>query len=243
MKVISYNIHKGLSFLGRKLILNQIKEKLSELNADIVFLQEVVGDHKGKKIELPFWESNHQLEFLAHELYPYFCYGANKFHKNGHHGNAILSRYPILGFENLDLSTNRFESRGLLFCEVETEASPIQLYCTHLNLLEKGRMAQAKRMVELINQRSKDLPVLLAGDFNDWTESLIDFFIEEGQFQEVFKDKKQSPVKSFPSFLPVLSLDRIFYKNLTCKELRIIHKTGWKSLSDHLPVKAIFEPL
>lgn len=50
LKVATYNIHKGFSPLNRRVVLHELRERLHELNADIVFLQEVQGEHAHKSL-------------------------------------------------------------------------------------------------------------------------------------------------------------------------------------------------
>ena len=59
---------------------------------------------------------------------------------------------------------------------------------------------------------------------------------------EVFTETKNYPT-SFPSFLPGLSLDRIFYMNLTLIEALALNEKKHRNLSDHLPLLAHFKTL
>lgn len=242
LKIISYNIHKGFGPSGFTFTLPKIKDFLSSQNADIVFLQEAVGEHTGNKITIPDFRSNNQVEFLAQDLYPYHIYGANKIHRWGSHGNAILSKYPITLIENHDISQNRFESRGLLHAQLEFPdlAGPIHLFNTHLNLLERDRQKQLRWISTHLQAEIREHhSIILAGDFNDWRKKAISHLEEFIPLQEVFASAKDFP-KSFPSFLPRLSLDRIFYMNLELIEAMKLDMNDLKSLSDHLPLFATF---
>src|SRR4051794_6046394 len=114
LRLISYNIHKGFSSGRKKLVLNKIRSALHVIHPDIVLLQEVQGEHEGHSQRFKDWPAQPQFEYLAHELWPHFAYGKNAVYTHGHHGNAILSKYPFSDFENIDVSTNAFERRGLL---------------------------------------------------------------------------------------------------------------------------------
>jgi endonuclease/exonuclease/phosphatase family metal-dependent hydrolase len=242
LKIISYNIHKGFGPAGFKFTLAQIKSFLKEQDADIVFLQEVVGEHTGKKIIIPHFKSNNQVEFLAQDLYPYFIYGPNKIHKFGHHGNAILSKYPLTLVNNHNISQNRFESRGLLHAYLEWEHStePLHLFNTHLNLFEHHRQRQLKWISSHIHQEIRaDHSIILAGDFNDWRKKAIGHIESCHSLMEAFTASTKYP-KSFPSFLPGLSLDRIFYMNLQLIAADQLSEKRVRNLSDHLPLWAQF---
>jgi hypothetical protein len=74
-----------------------------------------------------------QHEFIADSVWHEVAYGKNAVSHHGHHGNAVLSRYPIIAHENLDISAHAFESRGLLHCTIRLgKASPtcIASMCT-----------------------------------------------------------------------------------------------------------------
>ena len=117
LHIATYNIHKGFSHFKRRMVVHQLRDSLRALNADIIFLQEVVGHHKGHAARFENWPGA-QHEFLADSVWADFAYGKNAVYDEGHHGNAILSRYPITRWDNVDVSAHRFESRGMLHCEI-----------------------------------------------------------------------------------------------------------------------------
>jgi len=118
LHIATYNIHKGLSFFKRRLVIHEVRQHLRVLNADLMFLQEVQGGHAGNAQRFSGWPNQAQHEFLADSVWTDYAYGKNAVYDGGHHGNAILSRFPILRWDNEDISEHRFESRGLLHCEV-----------------------------------------------------------------------------------------------------------------------------
>lgn len=111
IKVLSYNIHKGLGVGNRAFTLPHIRDALRGLQPDILFLQEVLGQHDKHASRFLGWPTLPQSDFLAEGAWPHAAYGKNAIYSHGHHGNAILSKYPIVEFENIDISTNAFESR------------------------------------------------------------------------------------------------------------------------------------
>ena len=114
LHITTYNIHKGFSQFNQRMMLHELKVQLHLLNPDVVFLQEVIGEHRGHAGRHHNWPELSQYEFLADQLWSDFAYGKNAVYPEGHHGNVILSRYPILEWENIDISTPAKESRGLL---------------------------------------------------------------------------------------------------------------------------------
>lgn len=76
IRILSYNIHKGFSITNRDFILDGIRNALRDMNADILFLQEVLGHHDDKKCKIPDWETAIQFEYLADTVW-HFAYGKN----------------------------------------------------------------------------------------------------------------------------------------------------------------------
>ena len=96
LNIATYNIHKGFSQFNRRMMVHELRDRLRELAPDIAFLQEVQGLHLGHAERHDNWPSEPQHEFLANEVWENTAYGCNVIYDHGHHGNAILSRFPIL---------------------------------------------------------------------------------------------------------------------------------------------------
>ena len=92
--VATYNIHKGFSHLTRRMVIHELKEKLHGLSADMLFLQEVQGVHDRHAGRYHDWPGKPQHEFIADTMWHEVAYGSNAVYRHGHHGNALLSRYP-----------------------------------------------------------------------------------------------------------------------------------------------------
>lgn len=237
LKILSYNIHKGFTIGNRDFILEQIRIALRETNADILFLQEVLGDHQDKKCKIPDWKTAIQFEYIADMVWPHFAYGKNAVYPEGHHGNAILSKFPIIEWQNHAISTNRFEHRGLLKTKVMIpEIERELLLCnTHLDLTQSGRDLQTEMLIKHM-KTEQELPWILVGDFNDWNKKISSRIEEALGAREVFKELHGKYPATFPSFLPVLSLDRIFVHRLIPVKAIALKQAHWRNLSDHLPL-------
>ncbi len=247
LKILSYNIHKGFDWKNQNYFLREMKDFIRSSHADIVFLQEVVGKNEKFKNQ---GLVDSQFEFLADEIWPHFSYGHNAVYDHGHHGNLILSKFPIETFENIDLSTNRWEKRGLLLCKIQLPSEQMEqkyLYaaCSHLNLLHGGRLLQYKKIKEQMlalktNDETEKIPFIIAGDFNDWNKKCVHVFEDELKMHEVHKSIYGNFAKTFPSALPFLSLDRIYVKNVHVSRVEILGPTKTNNilghLSDHLPL-------
>ena len=171
IRVTTYNIHKGLSSLNRRMVVHEVRERLSAIGADVVFLQEVLGEHEQHAQRFLDWPTEPQHEFLAGEEWADFAYGRNAIYHGGHHGNAILTRFPISRWDNEDISAHPLESRGLLHCEIEVPGWRQPLHCVNVHLGLAGRWR--RQQLEALRKRiarvvPNDAPLVIAGDFNDW---------------------------------------------------------------------------
>ena len=241
LHVATYNIHKGFSHFNSRMVVHELRERLRQVGADIVFLQEVLGTHELHARRYRDWPDEPQYEFLADSVWPEFAYGRNAVYDHGHHGNAILSRYPITRADNLDISSHAFESRGLLHCEIGIPGTTATIHCVcvHLALHEGGRIRQVgtliERMFELV---PADAPLIVAGDFNDWRNRAGKRLVGELGLREAFRDHRGRPAKSFPSNLPLFRLDRIYLRNLAAYQTTVHHGYPWSKISDHAMLSA-----
>ncbi len=235
IRILSYNIHKGFSITNQDFVLAKIRDALRELNADILFLQEVLGDHSD--VPINGWNTAAQFEFLADSVWPHFSYGKNAIYQEGHHGNAILSKFPIVSWSNHVISTNRLEQRGLLKCHVQIPGmtKDLVLANTHLDLTQTGRDKQADMLIRHMLEEG-DSPWVMVGDFNDWNKKVSPTIENQLSSKEVFKHLHGSYPKTFPSFMPMLSLDRIFVHKITPVSAVALSGKEWRKLSDHLPL-------
>lgn len=236
LHVLTYNIHKGFTMSNRRFILDKIKKSIETIHADLVFLQEVIGENSNHASKISKWPKASQFEYLADELWPHFAYGKNAIYTQGHHGNAILSKYPITSWENLDISQNRLERRGLLHATIEVpgHSKPLHAICTHLGLFETDRAQQVKQLAARIGAMvSPELPLVVAGDFNDWREQASQVLKKEIGLDECFRKLHGSHARSFPSWLPVLRLDRVYYRGLSPIKAMVLTDKPWSDLSDH----------
>ena len=240
MKVVTYNIHKGLSQFNRRLVLHDIRERLHALEADVAFLQEVQGKHDRNARRHVSWPDVSQHEFLAHEG-AHCVYGMNCVYTDGHHGNAVVSKHPIPVWENIDISHHPIESRGLLHCEVRIDGwkEPVHCINTHLGLWARSRRFQLEWLCDRIRAAvPKSGPLIVAGDFNDWQKKASDFLRAELGLVEVFEQVEGRLAKSYPAQMPLLSLDRIYVRDLHVDGVERHVGGPWSKLSDHVALGA-----
>jgi len=234
LKIATYNIHKGFSQFNRRVVVHELRDRLRELDADIVFLQEVLGEHTRHVERYHNYPGGAQHEFIAEDVWPHFAYGKNCVYEAGHHGNAILSRFPIMQTRNMDVSAHRFESRGLLHCEIELGGQPVHCLCAHFGLFAKGKRAQTESLIAYVrNKIPPDAPLIIAGDFNDWRNLMNRAIADELGMHDVFHLHSGRPARSYPASLPLLRLDRIYVRGFSVLHSDVHVGGAWQRLSDH----------
>jgi cardiolipin synthase len=243
LKIATYNIHKGLSYFKRRVVLHELRERLRELDADIVFLQEVQGEHTLHGERYHNYPEGAQHDFLAEDNWLHSVYGRNAVYEAGHHGNAILSRFPILRSFNKDVSAHRFESRGLLHSEIDLPGQKkVHCLCVHFGLFARGRRSQTRVLVDYVrNEIPPDAPLIIAGDFNDWRNQTGRTLDSELQIHDVFHLHGGRLARSFPSRMPLLRLDRIYVRGFDVLHSSVHTGGNWQRLSDHAALSAQLE--
>lgn len=241
LRVMTYNIRKGLGASGRKSVLTSLREAIRKVEADIVFLQEVQGRTNHKDLSIP---NGDQLEFLADSVWTHMAYGKNAIYGEGHHhGNAILSKFPFESWANIDVSTNRLERRGLLHgvLKLPRTGAEVHLICLHFNLFESGRRIQVKRLADRVKSFVPGTgPLLIAGDFNDWRGQACVSLRDQLKVEEVGLSSMGKHARTFPAWFPILPLDRIYFRDLKLVNVGVQNHAQWRTLSDHQALVAEF---
>lgn len=246
IKILTYNIHKGFSATNRRFILHEIKNSLHLIDAHVVFLQEVHGERRIPIKQSNDWLSNRQFEFIADQVWRHQAYGKNAVYRSGHHGNAILSKYPFIEWENINVSMLKSASRSLLHGAIEISGTNqrIHVICVHLGLFGLERERQLSTLAKRIKSHvPSNAPLIIAGDFNDWRGRAEYYLYHDLGVKEAFKNKNGSYARTFPAWLPVLSMDRIYFRGLTLINCMHLHGTPWCRLSDHIPLLAEFRSI
>ncbi len=239
IRILSYNIHKGFSQLNRKYILEEIRNSIRLLNADVLFLQEVIGRNDKHHIHYHEWDDDKQLEYLADSVWHHYAYGKNAIYEHGHHGNAILSKHPFSNWDNTDISCVKKSHRGILHGIIDQR---LHVLCTHFGLLPREQKYQSKRLIETASQYLNDQkPFVLAGDFNDFSLSTHKALKNQIGLKECFEEQNQALSKTFPAPFPLLPLDRIYFANMELLHCERLSGDPWSRLSDHCALYADFK--
>jgi endonuclease/exonuclease/phosphatase family metal-dependent hydrolase len=255
LRIATYNIHKGVSSFGSRPRILALKQALNAMEADVVFLQEVQGRHDLLALRhAANWPAQSQHEFLAGDS-QHSAYGVNAVYDHGHHGNALLSNFPIASSRNQDVSDHAYEARGILHCVVQMQKTEIHCYVVHLGLFAGSRKRQTESLINAVaSSAPNNAPVIIAGDFNDWGNHLSDVLRTDLSVMEVFDERlstrgfgtylrrlsgrgpKIQPARTFPAALPLLKLDRIYVRGFTVESAQVLHGPIWAKLSDHAPI-------
>ena len=237
VRIATYNIHKGVQGVGpkRRLEIHNLGHAIEQLDADIVCLQEVRKVNRSEAQHFTRWPEMPQADFLAPEGYE-AVYRTNAFTKHGEHGNALLSRWPVVTHQHEDISDHRFEQRGLLHVEVMVHGQSVHVLVVHLGLVRGSRarqLAQLQRFIE--REVPSTAPLLVAGDFNDWG-ALVKRVLNTVNLK-AFEGPRQP---TFPARLPLVQLDYVYARGLTPLAVQVPSGRIWWRMSDHLPLIAEF---
>ena len=237
LRVVTYNIHNGVQGvgMGRRLEIHNLGHAVEQFDADIVCLQEVRKSHRGEASHFTRWPDLPQADFLAPEGYE-AVYRTNAVTRHGEHGNALLSRWPILNHQHEDVSDHRFEQRGLLHVELTAHDRQVHVVVAHFGLIPASRSRQAEQVCRFIAREvPPDMPLLVAGDFNDWG-SRVDRVVHAAGLVAF----KSPSAATYPSRMPLVQLDCVYARGLRPLRVEVPRGPIWGRMSDHLPLIAEF---
>lgn len=241
MRVLTWNIHKGIGGVDRRYDLSRTIDVLAAFDADVVMLQEVDEGAKRSRYEK-------QAALLADALnLNHYAVGLNhKLRGPGWYGNVTLARWPILDHFNLDISFPLKKRRGALYACVDIPGIPVlHTFNFHLGLAGFERLAQVREILSsprlTVNPAQ---PAVIAGDSNDWSGKLCEAFGAPHNFTDAASMLNGARARTFPAARPVLALDRVYYRGL--KPLELVEPPGntaavlARRASDHVPLAVEF---
>lgn len=230
MRLLSYNIHKGIGGRDRRYQLERIIDVIEQENPDLICLQEVDRNVRRSKF-------HNQPELLAE----YFSAAEKLFQLNVHlktggYGNLILSRWPFASKHQISLRFNGKKPRGAQIVVVESPEGRLHLVNWHLGLAENERRWQVRHLLEhRLFKESAELPTVILGDFNDWRNQLDPALFRDEGFEQA--THPVSRFRSFPAYLAMGALDKLFYRgDILVRHARIARHALARVASDHLPL-------
>jgi len=230
MRLLSYNIHKGIGGRDRRYDLQRIINVIEEENPDLICLQEV--DHNNRRSRF-----HDQPRLLAQQFNAaaMLCQTTVRL-KTGSYGNVVISRWPLHSCHQISLRLGGKKPRGAQLVVAETPEGPLQLVHWHLGLAEKERHWQVGHLLthHLLRQCG-ELPVMVAGDCNDWRNTLAAGPFAQHGFVQV--TAPISRYRTFPAYFPMGSLDKAFTRgDVFVRHARVVRTALAKQASDHLPL-------
>ena len=229
MRLLTYNIHKGVGS-DRRYRLERIIHVIREQEPDLICLQEVDRNvRRSRYHDQPALLADH----LRAETY---LYQLNVPHREGGYGNLILSRWPFRSQQHVSLRHRRRKPRGAQLVIVETPEGPLHLVNWHLGLRERERRWQAHHLFShRVFLEAAHLPTIIAGDYNDWRNTLGRHHFTRHGFHQATAPARR--FRSFPSFLALASLDKVFYRgDIHVRHAGIVRNRLARRASDHLPL-------
>ena len=166
MRLLSWNIHKGIGGRDRRYSLARIIDTIESENPDLICLQEV--DRLVRRSHF-----DDQPRLLARYFRCHSVFQSNVQVGEGAYGNLVLSRWPVVSRHRISLRKGSRKPRGAQLLVVDSPEGSLHLVHAHLGLTEQERQWQVERIVGHPLFRSADsLPTLVVGDFNDWRDTL-----------------------------------------------------------------------
>ena len=233
MRLLTYNIHKGVGGRDRRYDLSRVIGVIEEENPDLILLQEVTRD-------APRSRHDDQPKLLAE----YFkaeghLYQQNVRYQRGGYGNLLLSRWPLDAHHHISLRLRAKKPRGAQIAVVKTPEGPLSVVNCHLGLAERERHWQVDHLLShALFRECGELPTVIAGDCNDWRNTLCCGGLANG-FRQV--SAPVSHFRSFPAWLSMGALDKAFVRgDIDVKHARVVRTRLARRASDHLPLVVDF---
>lgn len=234
MRVLSYNIHKGIGGRDRLYRLERIISVIEHENPDLICLQEVDRNVSRSK-------HDDQPQILSECFnFPHRMYRMNVHLQQGGYGNLLLSRWPLVSRHEVSLKKGGRKARSAQIAVIDTPEGQLRLVNYHLGLAETERHWQVEHLLKhRLYRESKNLPTIIVGDTNDWRSTLNQGPYAADEFQEI--TTPPSRFRSFPAYLAIGALDKAFCcRCIEIREARISRTKLSHVASDHLPLVVDF---
>lgn len=235
MRVLSYNIHKGIGGRDRRYRLERVLEVIANEEPDLICLQEVDRDVRRSRFDNQPERIGERFGFAFH------LYQMNVHLKAGGYGNLMLSRWPMKSHHQIQLTRQVKKPRGAQMALIDTDRGPLHLVNWHLGLGERERHWQVRRLLEHhLFCEGRAYPQLIIGDTNDWRNTLARGPFAVHGFQHL--TAPISRFRSFPAYLPLGSLDKAYWRgDFKSLSAHIAKRRPARSASDHLPLIVDFD--
>lgn len=231
LRFVTYNIHRGVG-TDRRCDPQRIADVIRHYDPHIVAIQEVIWPRCGV-------DGRTQPETLMKAIgLPHAVVALNAHRRLGTYGNMTLSKFPIVEHENIDLSMSFRIARAALYTRIRVPRAPLHVFNLHLGLASSERIGQ---MHELLQDTPRIVPdgeaIVYAGDLNDWSHRIFPRVLAKSGFRCAIGDADDPGHATFPSWLPLGALDKVFVKGAVREGRAHPSRLALARVaSDHLPV-------
>ena len=225
---MTYNIHRSRG-MDRRTQPHRIAAVLSQIDADVVALQEVIG--AGPR------GASH-IEEIGAALGMGWVMAPTRHLRTALFGNVVLSRFPVRHHLQHDLTWKTCEHRGVQRVDVALDDDTLHVYNVHLGTSLLERRHQAAKLASIVHDRRVAGPKIVLGDFNEWARGMAKDVLAE-RLQSIDLSKHLSRRRTYPGFFPILHLDHIYYEGkVDVLKVSLPRDRMALMASDHLPLVA-----
>ncbi|HEV2302189.1 MAG TPA: endonuclease/exonuclease/phosphatase family protein [Stellaceae bacterium] len=227
LRLVTYNIHSCVG-VDRRYDPARVAAVLQAIDADIACLQEVYCRRVGER-------QLDQAAYLGRMTGCRVITGTGVRDHRRRFRNAILTRLPVLAARSIDLTITGHEPRGAIDLDLLFGERMLRVIATHFGLSAAERRLQTNCLIAALGQPTADRrppdAVLLMGDLNEWRG-------RSGGIGAL--DRRLGPAvapRTFPSWMPVLPLDRIYADGpAVLRGVQAYRSPVARLASDHLPL-------
>jgi endonuclease/exonuclease/phosphatase family metal-dependent hydrolase len=233
MRLLSWNIHKGIGGRDRRYSLARIIDCIEAENPDIICLQEVDRLVRRSRFD-------DQPRLLARSFRCHSVFQANVAVGEGSYGNLVLSRWPVESRHRVSLRHGGRKPRGAQLLLIDSPEGLLHVVHTHLGLAERERHWQMQRLLgHMLFRSAERIPTVLVGDFNDWRDTLADGPLTANGFRQI--THPASRFRSFPAWMALGAIDKAFARGpIEVRHARVVKTSLTREASDHLPLLVDF---
>lgn len=229
--LVTYNIHSGVGVDGLQNY-RRIGEFLARRNVDIALLQEMDTRPQHR-------QTDQDIEDICCDHFQHLIPSPAVFSGHGWYGNAILTRFPVIYNQTIDVSQIGRQPRNIQEVVLQTEQGPLQILNTHKGLKRIERRAQITLLGEHLNKLKArpTMPLIVGGDFNEWQ-------LFSPILHSINELLTPHPVgATFPTRCPLFKLDRLWSRpGPLIDSTQVLRTRETKRFSDHFPIEAKIHP-
>lgn len=232
VRIATYNIHRCRG-MDRRTLPGRIAEVVRDMEADVVALQEVIGDGPSGVDQAEEIGAAVGMGWVMHSVR----------HLRGHKfGNVVLSRFPIIHHGHYELTWRTCEERACQRADLDLgDGAQLHVYNVHLGTAVLERRYQAGRLAAFVHDHRVTGPKVILGDFNEWMKGLATKTLS-ALFNSIDIAEHLQRRRTYPGLFPLLHLDHIYYEgDVSVRRLELVRTRKALMASDHLPLVADFK--